>query len=232
MKKIDGVWHFEENWFLKYVWGANFLFLFYKIWSWTKLEDFSLFHENNEDPWSKTPKYPKSLCSLVWGSFGGVLSMFSLTPVIFLFRVVVDIFFFLAVFVLVPFLGAFFGYYVDYANKHEFFPHKYKHWKGKRIPVAAWEIVTLIFGLWLLIKLIKVIIPGATKIIVATLIFSSAPGELISSYPLTSLVLATIIAICLLSFFLFGTKTGQLTRDYLSALKGRFCPIVIIEKKE
>ena len=59
MRKENGVWHIKENWFLRYFWGTNFLIFLLS----------SVFQEALDEDY----KYPKTLCSLIWGSVIGLI---------------------------------------------------------------------------------------------------------------------------------------------------------------
>ena len=56
MRKENGIWYFEENWFLRNIWGVNFIFF--------------LFREPDDRRY-----YPKNICSVLWGSLLGFLTV-------------------------------------------------------------------------------------------------------------------------------------------------------------
>lgn len=69
MKKVDGIWHIKNNWFLTYFWGLNlYRWVVSKKW-YTK--PLILCHAIDS---KFQPRYPQNVCILIYGLFGPILS--------------------------------------------------------------------------------------------------------------------------------------------------------------
>lgn len=140
MKKENGIWHIEENWFLKYIWGFNSLY-FAEI-----IANLPCALIKGKDPFpvKKSESLPvtKSWCLLFWGSLLGII----VTPITFFLGICGVLFFlFLASTIIV--IPAFFGFYFgSKGEKSDYYP--YKHWGTKKIPVAAWEVSAVLIALY------------------------------------------------------------------------------------
>ncbi len=206
MRKENGVLYFRENWFLKYVWRFNSLHLA------NVLIDALFVFIGASCCVAGKPKFPKSLCSLFWGSLLGII----LTPFCFMAGIF-GCLILSALFVIEIILAAFFGYYFNFAEK-SFWP--YKHWGEKRIPVAAWEVCAVPLGFYLIYSAIK---------------YSSAVAASIMMYSFSVVVLlGTLFLIGFIGFlaYLFKTTPGKVAHEYIKAAKRKVCPLVVIEPSE
>ncbi len=207
MRKENGIWHFEENWFLKYVWGINFWILLVNLarsWENMKLE---------------SPGYPKTLCSLFWGSLAGLIFI----PVSVAFALA-TICLIGAFFLGVGIMGAFFGFYLrSFRSEKVFYP--YKHWKEKRIPVVAWQVCIpglIIYVIWeyhaALWKFLAAAPGGFVSTAQAVINFPGFFGWL-------------CFAAGILTFLLLKSTPGKVFREYIKAAKKKMCPLVVIDIK-
>ena len=214
MRKENGVWYFEGNWYLTYFWRANFRYLLSRLkdksnWFFPSCILVALADsEKEEKSW---PQDPKNLCHLI----RGVLMSIFLVP----FFVWMSLIF--GLFIYCMWLGiivvcAFFGHYFDFKSagevgKKDSFFYFYKHWGSKRIPVAMWEICLSAIVLYWIFKFSgKIVFVASSNI-----------------FWLIVLGLGLVISFFL---FLFKTKAGELFRDWLKAKEQKICPPVVVER--
>ncbi len=205
MRKENGVWHFGdsrfEKWFLKYIWNYNFGIF---------LTNF-LKSENHKE----FPVFPKTLCSLFWGSLIALI----LTPIIAaitVFMICVISGCILAIWI----TDAFLGFYPDFSLNTPHCP--YKHWGKKRIPIAIWEVCAILLPVYILWNY-------------SGLVWKSA--KIVAGYPsfIGWFCFFAGLAIYLFLFILFRTGTGKAFREFVVATKRKMCPLIIIDitnKKE
>ncbi len=192
-KDIDGKWHFEENWFLNHVWGINF---------WLGiLEDKPIY-------------YPKSLCSLFWGSLFGIA--FSLIGGVITVSCV-------ALIICLIVVAGICGFYPEADKKGEDLFGNYKHWRGRKIPIALWEVFVVVLAAYLLLKYHLAI----WSFLKAVLVIFTA---MISSSPVLIGCLLFVAGIGTYLFFL-KTTPGRVCWEYAKAAYRKMCPFVVIDKK-
>lgn len=213
----------EENFFLKYLWGANFWrFLVQGIWNLLAIK------YPGDD--AKKPSYPKNTCSLLWGTFPGAPLCWALT--LFCSPFCLSLGLVIWCIIIIAFLFGFVGdfradkYRGFYEKDKTFHPYmKYGRWNEKRLPIAPWYIWAPALLIWLLI--IKDFM--VSKYIAGVFVLLSRQIVWVATNLVAFIVLGGI-AIIVLAVFFFRSTVWQVCRETIKSIKDNTCIPIVYEK--
>ncbi|MFC1757042.1 hypothetical protein ACFLZC_02730 [Patescibacteria group bacterium] len=225
MKKIDGVWNFEDSLFLAYVWGFNFNYFLMML-----KEEIPFFKYMQLFTKRYYPTRRNNGCPILWGSlFGIVYSLLIglltlIVNIIILVMIAAGIVLGLLIHIGIVSIGGFFGLYAKPGFipdlEEGFYPYKHFGKKQTRIPIALWEISTVVLAIWLIVTKYDLIVDFAVRL--ANYAVSIATSNFALSF-FVGLVL--LFGIC---YFFFFSKTWSFIWDLIKAGYHRFCPVAII----
>ncbi len=170
------------------------------------------------------PKYPKSICSLFWGTV--------LSPFCWIWSFLLELPFLSFVILLMYSVAFFFGF-MPVLNRKKYhlmkekedvvilvhLYRKYGNKDKKKLPFTPLQIGLSLFIIWSIIKNDFALPRG---------IFTSSYG-LLTSY--ATWIGLGIIGVIIGLFFFFRSTAGKVTVEFIKAKKRKICPLITFEEK-